>query len=216
MKNIKAPIFAISRLRMGTDGNGVTTLVAFMGCPLRCKYCLNPKCHEPVFEKDGKHLRKGIMMLTPQGLYDMVKIDNIYFQSTGGGVCFGGGEPTLYADFIEAFRKICDPNWKITLETCLRTATETIAQLAPIVNYWIVDVKSVNEGIYEDYTGYKGVHAGVIKDLIGLKNNVPTNKVTIKVPLIPDYNDNSDIEADIRNIKALGFKDVVKIEYVKR
>ena len=31
---IKAPIFAISRLRMGTDGFGITTLVTFMGCPL--------------------------------------------------------------------------------------------------------------------------------------------------------------------------------------
>ena len=39
---IKAPIFAISRLRMGTDGSGITTLVTFMGCPLQCKYCLNP------------------------------------------------------------------------------------------------------------------------------------------------------------------------------
>ena len=69
---IKAPIFAISRLRMGTDGSGITTLVTFMGCPLQCKYCLNKKCHEPIYESDGKTLRKGIMMLTPQELYDMV------------------------------------------------------------------------------------------------------------------------------------------------
>ena len=38
---VAAPIFAISRLRMGTDGSGITTLVTFMGCPLQCKYCLN-------------------------------------------------------------------------------------------------------------------------------------------------------------------------------
>ena len=101
---IKAPIFAISRLRMGTDGSGITTLVTFMGCPLQCKYCLNKKCHEPIYESDGKTLRKGIMMLTPQELYDMVKVDNIYFQSTGGGICFGGGEPTLYKDFIVEFK----------------------------------------------------------------------------------------------------------------
>lgn len=86
--DIKAPILAISRLRMRTDGSGITTLVAFMGCPLQCKYCLNKKCHEPIYETDGKTLRSGIMMLTPQELYDMVKIDNIYFQSTGGGICF--------------------------------------------------------------------------------------------------------------------------------
>ena len=93
-ENIKAPIFAISRLRMGTDGKGVTTLVTFMGCPLKCRYCLNPKCHKPIYEDSGKQLCKGVMMLTPRELYDLVKIDNIYFQTTGGGICFGGGEPT--------------------------------------------------------------------------------------------------------------------------
>jgi pyruvate formate lyase activating enzyme len=95
-RDIKAPIFAISRLRMGTDGNGITTLVTFMGCPLNCRYCVNPKCHEQIYEEDGITPRKGIMLLTPQELYDIVKIDNIYFQTTGGGICFGGGEPTMY------------------------------------------------------------------------------------------------------------------------
>ena len=31
---VKAPIYSISRLRFGTDGKGITSLVAFMGCPL--------------------------------------------------------------------------------------------------------------------------------------------------------------------------------------
>ena len=36
----------IERLRVITDGAGITTLVAGHGCPLRCKYCLNPQCFE--------------------------------------------------------------------------------------------------------------------------------------------------------------------------
>lgn len=32
-------IMSISRLRMGTDGKGVSTLVAFFDCPLHCIYC---------------------------------------------------------------------------------------------------------------------------------------------------------------------------------
>ena len=38
-----AALIGISRHRLTTDGEGVTTLVAFHGCPLRCKYCLNPQ-----------------------------------------------------------------------------------------------------------------------------------------------------------------------------
>ena len=36
-------LIGIARHRMAVDGEGVTTLVAFHGCPLRCKYCLNPQ-----------------------------------------------------------------------------------------------------------------------------------------------------------------------------
>ena len=150
---IKAPIFAVSRLRMGTDGKGITTLVAFMGCPLNCKYFLNPQCHEPVYETDGTTLRKNIMMLTPQNLYELVKVDNLYFQTTGGGICFGGGEPTMYADFIVEFRKICGHRWKIILETCLHCSDNVIKQLSKVVDHWIVDIKTMDPLAYEQYTG---------------------------------------------------------------
>ncbi len=41
----KAEIIGIKRHCLGSDGHGVTTLVAFHGCLLRCRYCLNPQCH---------------------------------------------------------------------------------------------------------------------------------------------------------------------------
>lgn len=195
--DIKAPIFAISRLRMGTDGSGITSLVTFMGCPLKCKYCLNQKCHEPIYETDGKTLRRGIKMLTPQELYDLVKTDNIYFQSTGGGICFGGGEPTLYKDFIVEFKKICGDKWKITLETCLRCSYNTIKDLSPVIDHWIVDIKSMNPFIYEEYTG---VMSGVLQHLYSLKELVSLDKITIKVPHIPGFNDDEDLDSDIKKL----------------
>ena len=210
---IKAPIFAISRLRMGTDGSGITSLVTFMGCPLKCKYCLNQKCHEPIYEADGKTLRRGIMMLTPQELYDLVKTDNIYFQSTGGGICFGGGEPTLYKNFIVEFKKICGDKWKITLETSLRCSYNTIQDLSPVVDHWIVDIKSMNPFIYEEYTG---AMSGVLQHLYSLKELVSPDKITIKVPHIPGFNDDADLDSDIDEIKRrYRFENIRKIEYKK-
>lgn len=67
--NIQRPIFGIYRHRMGIDGKGITTLVAFMGCPLKCKYCLNDECHAPLYESDGKSLQRGIAILSPKELY---------------------------------------------------------------------------------------------------------------------------------------------------
>ena len=210
---LKVPVFAISRLRMGTDGYGITTLVTFMGCPLHCKYCLNKKCHEPVYESDGKTIRSGIMMLTPQELYDLVKMDNVYFQATGGGVCFGGGEPTLYERFIIEFKKICGDSWKITLETSLKCSCRTIENLNSVVDLWIVDVKSMNPFIYEEYTG---VASEISQRLKCLQMLVQTEKIMIKVPRIPQYNDETNLDADIEKIKEeFGFTQVLKIEYKK-
>ena len=96
--NKTAPVIGISRHRLLTDGEGVTTLVAFHGCPLRCKYCINSQCNAVDGIKE---------ILTPQQLYEKVKIDDIYFLVTGGGIMFGGGEPLLRYDFITEFRKIC-------------------------------------------------------------------------------------------------------------
>lgn len=211
--NISAPVFAISRLRMGTDGIGITTLVTFMGCPLRCKYCLNEKCHEPIYEADGKTLRQGIMMMTPRELYDMVKIDDIYFQATGGGICFGGGEPTLYPHFIKEFKKLCGNRWKITLETCGRCSYETIKLLCDLVDNWIVDVKSMNSSVYQKYTGEI---SGMSQHLRSFESLVEDkNKVTIKVPVIPNFNEDNDLDKDIEMIRErYGFLNVIKIKYI--
>ena len=112
-------IFAVCSLRIGIDRRGGTTLVTFMGCPLHCCYCLLDVCHEDAYEEDGRIIRKGIRMRTPWAQYDIVKKDNIYFQTIGGSICFRGGELTPQVVFIEEFARLCPINWKLTLKTCL-------------------------------------------------------------------------------------------------
>lgn len=205
------PFFGVSRLRMGLDGRGVTTLVTFMGCQLSCKYCLNERCHGKVYEDDGVTPCKGILMLTPQQLYDIVKKDNIYFQTTGGGVCFGGGEPLEHPEFIMEFRKLCGTRWKITVETALACHPHNIELLAPIVDHWIVDIKDMNPRIREKYTGRVGDSA---HQLCYLKQYGIVNNVTIRVPHIPSFNTDEDVNRSIEQVKILGFKDIQEFEYL--
>lgn len=205
------PFFGVSRLRMGLDGRGVTTLVTFMGCQLRCKYCLNERCHGKVYEDDGVTPCKGILMLTPQQLYDMVKKDNIYFQATGGGVCFGGGEPLEHPEFIMEFRKLCGTRWKITVETALACHPHNIELLAPIVDLWIVDIKDMNPRTREKYTGRMGDSA---HQLCYLKQYGIVDNVTIRVPHIPGFNTDEDVKRSIEQVKILGFKDIQEFEYL--
>lgn len=205
------PFFGVSRLRMGLDGRGVTTLVTFMGCQFKCKYCLNERCHGKVYEDDGVTPCKGILMLTPQQLYDMVKKDNIYFQVTGGGVCFGGGEPLEHPEFIMEFRKLCGKKWKITVETALACHPHCIELLAPIVDHWIVDIKDMNPRIREEYTGRVSDSA---HQLCYLKQYGIVDNVTIRVPHIPGFNTDEDVKSSIEQVKILGFKDIQEFEYL--
>ena len=208
---LQQPFFGLSCLRMGIDGKGVTTLVTFMGCQLSCKYCLNERCHGKVYEDDGVTPCKGILMLTPQQLYDMVKKDNIYFQATGGGVCFGGGEPLEHPEFIMEFRKLCGEKWKITVETALACHPHNIELLAPIVDHWIVDIKDMNPRIREKYTERVGDSA---HQLCYLKQYGIVDNVTIRVPHIPGFNTDEDVNRSIEQVKILGFKDIQEFEYL--
>ena len=101
---MKQPLIGICRHRLATDGQGVTTLVAFHGCPLRCKYCLNAQC----LRADGVWCW---MEMTE--ILDEVTVDDLYYKATGGGVVFGGGEPLLRSDEIVDFCQKRPMEWKI-------------------------------------------------------------------------------------------------------
>ena len=63
-----------------------------------------------------------------------------------------------------------------------------------------MDVKSIKFDIYKEYTG---VSLGVIQQLSLLQRLVPQEKVAVKVPSIPGYNDCVDLDYDVEKIKQL-------------
>ncbi|MBW4898350.1 radical SAM protein [Prevotella denticola] len=200
---ITAPFIAVNRHRLTTDGEGVTTLVAFYGCPLRCRYCLNPQC----LQVDGVWRR-----LTPGELYSEVEIDDLYFIATGGGICFGGGEPLLYPDFIRTFSKLMNPEWKLTVETSLNVPLENIKTIAALVQMWYIDIKDFSPTIYNAYTGKDNTQ--VIRNLVWLAANGYADKVILRLPLIPDYNTEEDRLLSQQRLEALGFAHFDKFTYL--
>ena len=187
-----ARIIGIRRHRLQTDGDGVTTLVAFNGCPLRCKYCLNPHCWDPDTGKD----------YTPASLYEKVKVDQLYFLATRGGVTFGGGEPLLYVDFIREFRTLCGPQWQVVVETSLNVPAESVEALDPVLDGYIVDIKDMNPEVYEAYTGKS--NDLVLKNLEWLLRHGDPRRITVRVPRIPDFNTDADIERSKARLEKMG------------
>ncbi len=208
MKNkITLPVVSINRHRLKTDGVGVTTLVASYGCPLKCKYCINKRVLDPAI------LSKCVQM-TPEQLYEKLKIDDLYFIATGGGITFGGGESLLYADFIAAFREVCGDKWQITLETSLNVPMENLRTILPVADAFIVDIKDMNPDIYKAYTGRSNER--VIENLKLLIKEKSPEQIRIRVPKIPEFNGRDDMETSVQILKEMGFKDIEVFPYIIR
>ena len=188
-----APLIGISRHRLSTDGEGVTTLVAFHGCPLRRKYCLNPQSLHS--EDIWKHYDCG-------QLYEEVKQDELYFLATHGGSTFGGGEPCLQSDFIYEFRQLCGQEWQLSVETSLNVTQENIEKLVPVVDSYIIDIKDINNTIYQKYTGKN--NEKVLHNLQYLIEHGKNEQIIVRTPVIPAYNTENDVDNSIRLLKEMG------------
>ena len=204
MDEPRYPLLSLSRLRMGIDGPGVTTLIAGTGCPLRCRWCIN----------------RDILRETPEGfvsareLYERVKIDDLYFRASGGGVCFGGGESLLHAAFIRAFREICPADWKICAETSLAVDPALVRTASEAVDQFIVDCKDMDEDVYRRYTG--GDNARALDNLAAVLAAAGPERVLVRVPLIPDFNTPEHRERSVAALRDMGVTRFDVFEYVIR
>lgn len=205
--SVTLPVFSIERHRLTTDGQGVTTLVGAYGCPLQCRFCLNPHAWDP------GTLNKCVQM-TPEQLYEKVKIDNLYFLATGGGVTFGGGESLLHAAFIAAFRQVCGPDWRLAAETSLHVPRQNLEQVLGVADEYIVDIKDMDEEIYTAYTGQP--QRPVKENLQLLAASVAPEQVQIRIPRIPSYNTEENIRASVTFLQELGFTRLEIFDYIRR
>lgn len=198
------PLLSLSRLRMGTDGTGITTLAAGAGCPLDCRWCINRRL-----------LREAhAAPVSARELLERVKIDDLYFRATGGGITFGGGESLLHAAFIRRFREICPAEWKIYTETGLAIPSEQVETVLDGIDEFIVDCKSMDPEIYRRYTGKDS--SLMISNLRILLDGVGPERVTVRVPLIPEYNTKEDQERSAELLHAMGFTKLDLFDYVIR
>lgn len=200
-------VFGINRHRMKVDGRGVTTLVALAGCPLTCEYCIN---------EAGLAEAGCVEELTAAELVERLAMDHCYFVYTNGGVTFGGGESLLHSAQIEAFSKVCPGEWNITLETSLNVPFEQLEPLLTERFSFIIDVKAMQSEIYKKYTGMD--NAQVISNLRELCKRLAKEQYVVKIPVIPGYSTEQEIEESKKLLQELGIpeENIITFTYVTK
>lgn len=89
-----------------------------------------------------------------QEILDILEDDRIYFDESGGGVTFSGGEPFSQPDFLRELLNGCrELEIPVVLDTCGHVAPETFRELAPQAGGLLFDLKLMDEARHEAFTG---------------------------------------------------------------
>lgn len=201
-EDIKAyPLIGIERLRINSDGPGIRSLIAVHGCPLHCKYCINPASSSMEEWEPYK----------VDEVCETVKSDAIYYRSTNGGITFGGGEPLMYPQFINEVAKLLPQALNKWCQTSLNVPFANLVKCEASIDHFAVDIKALNEEIYRRYTG--GELRPVLENLAWLANKRGKDAITIRIPLIPGYTDQADQERAVDFFKKQGYQNIQTLTY---
>jgi pyruvate formate lyase activating enzyme len=185
------------------DGPGIRSTVFCVGCNLRCLWCGNPELIEnreqTLYYKDstetiGQHI-------TSKKIVDKLLRDKVFYEQSGGGVTFSGGEPALQAEFIaEASALLKKENIHIALDTAGAVEWETLKTAAESADLILYDIKTSGEGLHTRCTGLS--NAIILENaerLASLKKNI-----CIRLILVPGYNDGDDFTKRLDFAASLG------------
>ena len=126
---------------------------------------------------------------TVDEVFDVVKRDVGYYESSGGGLTVSGGEALLQADFTAALfarcRRLGIPT---ALDTCGFCPTEEIDKLEGLVDLVLFDLKLMDPEAHRRYVGVD--NAPILRNLARFREMGA--EIFIRIPLIPDITDTAE------------------------
>jgi pyruvate formate lyase activating enzyme len=179
------------------DGPGVRTVVFLQGCKLRCAYCHNP----------DTWAMSGGTETTPEELLRKIMRFKPYFERSGGGVTFSGGDPLLQPEFLLEMLKLCKEN---EIHTAIDTAGYGFGEYDEILSYAdlvLLDIKHVDDFGYKNLTG-RSKH-GLDQFLKALDRS--NTKVWIRHVVVPGITDGKEHMERLEEIIKV-IKNVEKVE----
>jgi pyruvate formate lyase activating enzyme len=121
--------------------------------------------------------------------------DRVFYDESGGGVTFSGGEPLLQAEFLAAILKVCrEHGIHTTIETSGYTSPANLALVMDHTELFLYDVKLIDEGLHQRHTGVS--NRIILQNLAALVTR--QKAVIVRVPVIAGVND------DAASIGAIG------------
>ncbi|MCT4534180.1 glycyl-radical enzyme activating protein [Halodesulfovibrio sp.] len=189
-----------------------------------CGKCIE-KCPENVFSIDSEgafiverdkctycgecvaHCYAGAMTIvgrymTVDDVMEEVERDRHFYETSGGGVTFSGGEPTMQAEFL--LECLCEAHRRglhTAIETCAMVRSDVFERILEHTDLVLTDIKHMDSAQHKRLTGAS--NELVLRNISNAA--AMGKKLRIRVPLIPGCNDSvENIEATAKFVSSLG------------
>jgi pyruvate formate lyase activating enzyme len=176
-KAAKACLAACPRGAISWDGKSITHWDACDNCG---------KCAEVCFSGAREIVGREISV---EQLMAEIERDIPFYDQSGGGVTFTGGEPMQQITFLEQALSACkDKQIHTTVDTCGYSSWENFWAILPKVDLFLYDVKLMDA---EKHIKYTSVPNKLILENLKKLSSEGAN-IIVRIPLIPEVNDDEE------------------------
>ena len=167
-----------------------------------CGTCVN-ECLPGALSINGKQM-------SVQEILKEVLKDQDYYEESGGGVTFSGGEPLVQNDEIIGLLKAAkEAGLHVAVETTGVYDLEHLKQAEPYIDLFLFDVKHVNAEVLKEITG---APFDTVKENFEYLCTKRGRDVIARVPVIPGFN-SSHLDEIIHFIKTYPVRAINLLPY---
>ena len=159
---------------------GSAHLIDYKACT-RCGKCVDA-CLPGALRIFGRKM-------SPAEAATLLTEDKSFYEQSGGGVTFSGGEPLLQSEFLAKTMKLLKKDGIHTaVDTCGEVPWEAFEEVLPFTDLFLYDIKHIDSELHEKGTGSDNKR--ILKNL--KKLNKAGASVEIRTPVIPGFNDSPE------------------------
>ncbi|RIE12910.1 glycyl-radical enzyme activating protein [Candidatus Cryosericum odellii] len=158
----------------------------------------------------GARTIAGRMMTVAEVMSELVR-DRVFFEESGGGVTFSGGEPFMQSAFLRSLLEACqDEGISTAVESCGMTDRQDLLGMADKVDLFLYDVKLMDQARHGEATGVG--NETILTNLAALAT--AHAHVIVRFPVIPGVNDDSEnVSLMIAMMRRLGLREIDLLPY---
>jgi pyruvate formate lyase activating enzyme len=118
-----------------------------------------------------------------------IERDVAFYDESGGGVTFSGGEPLLQRDFLLALLRACkEKEIHTAVDTCGFSSWETLDSIRGYVDLFLYDLKLMDDAKHRELTGVS--NELILRNVQALSQQ--GHNIALRVPIIPGINDDDE------------------------